>query len=129
VLLFIIPAAVAQTESRAYAADDGKAHVIYVNGVANTVPPRTAAGRRKSLSAVRDELTVAWSCSLRIVVRRIQFPTGIVVYRNGKNTAIFPGPMIYPWHFIRRGDHISIRFGLVHGYTARVNFTMHATGS
>lgn len=128
-LLFIIPASVAQTESRAYAADDGKAHVIYVNGVANTVPPEQQQVGRKSLSVARDELTVGWSCSLRIVVRRIQFPTGIVVYRNGKNTAIFPGQMIYPWHFIRRGDHISIRFGLVHGYTARVNFTMHATGS
>ena len=44
--MFIIPAAVAQTESRAYAADDGKAHVIYVNGVANTVPPRSRSAAK-----------------------------------------------------------------------------------
>jgi len=126
---FIIPAAVAQTESRAYAGDDGKAHVIYVNGVANTVPPNSSRSAAKSLSVARDEPTVGWSCWLRIVVRRIQFPAGIVVYRNGKNTAIFPVQMIYPWRFIRRSDLISIRFGPVHGYSARVNFTMHAMGN
>jgi hypothetical protein len=38
-MFLFIHTAIAQSVSRAYAGEDGKAHVMYANGAAKTVPP------------------------------------------------------------------------------------------
>lgn len=128
IVLFILHAAIAQTVSRAYSGEDGKAHVVYSNGAAKTIPPEQQQVGCEDISVAGDEHTVGWSVLVENCCTSYPIPTAVVVYRKGKKAVIWPGQMIHEWHFIGRGERLAVLSGPVHGYAARANLYAARSG-
>jgi len=118
VLLLLAHAVIAQTVSRAYVGEDGKAHVVYANGAAKTVPPEQRQVGCGDISVAEDKRTVGWSVLVENCCTSYPIPTAVVVYRNRKKTIIATGQMIWQWHFMGRGDRVAALSGPVHGWAA-----------
>jgi hypothetical protein len=115
VLLFLCHAARAQTVSRAYVGEDGKAHVAYGNGDAKTIPPEQKQVGCEHITIAADGHTVGWSVLVENCCTSYPIPVAIVVYRAGKKAVISPGQMVWRWHFVGRGERVAVLFGPVHG--------------
>ena len=61
IALFIAHAASGQTVTRAYADNDGKAHVMFANGVDRTINPQPKQVACADVSVADDGRTVGWS--------------------------------------------------------------------
>jgi hypothetical protein len=120
-LLLFIHTAVAQTVSRAYAGEDGKARVVYANGAVKAVPPEKEQVGCESISVGADKRTVGWSVLVKNCCTSYPIATAIVLYRDGRKTIVSPPQAIYQWHFTGGGEHIAVLFGPVHGGPAGAN--------
>jgi hypothetical protein len=120
-MFLFIHTAIAQNVSRAYAGEDGKAHVVYANGAAKTVPPEKQQVRCESILVAADKRTVGWSVLVKNCCTSYPIATAIVLYRNGRKTIVSPPQAIYQWHFTGGGDRIAVLFGPVHGGAAGAN--------
>lgn len=118
VLLLLAHAVMAQAVSRAFVGEDGKAHVVYANGAAKTIPPEQKQVGCEHISVAGDKRTVGWSVLVENCCTSYPIPTAVVVYRNRKKTIISTGQMIWKWHFIGRGDRVAVLSGPVHGWAA-----------
>lgn len=119
--VLVCAAAAAQKVSRAYAGDDGSAHVVYANGTEKIIPPEQPQVGCENVSVAPNKQTIGWSMLVENCCTSYPIPTAVVVYRAGKKTVISPGWMIYEWHFVGRGDRIAVLFGPVHGSAAGAN--------
>jgi hypothetical protein len=117
-MFLFIPTAIAQTVSRAYAGEDRKAHVVYANGAAKTVPPEKKQVGCESILVAADKHTVGWSVLVKNCCTSYPIATAIVLYRDDRKTIVSPPQVIYQWHFIGGGDRIAVLFGPVHGGAA-----------
>jgi hypothetical protein len=120
-ILLFTRTAVAQTVSRAYAGEDGKAHVVYANGAAKTVPPEKEQFGCESILVAADKRTVGWSVLVKNCCTSYPIATAIVLYREGRKTIVSPPQAIYQWHFTGAGNRIAVLFGPVHGGAAGAN--------
>ena len=128
-MLFFIYTAGAQTVSRAYAGEDGKAHVLYANGATKIVSPEKQQVGCENTSVAADKRTVGWSVLVENCCTSYPIATAIVLYRDGRKTIVSPPQAIYRWHFTRGGDRIAVLFGPVHGGAAGANLYEVRTGN
>jgi hypothetical protein len=119
--LCIVDAAIAQTVSRAYSGEDGKAHVVYSNNATKTISPEKQQVGCENVSVAEDNRTVGWSVLVENCCTSYPIPMAVVVYKDGKKTVIVPPQMIFRWQFIDSGKRISILFGPVHGNATGAN--------
>jgi hypothetical protein len=113
--LLIADAASGQTVARAYADNDGKAHVVFANGADKTIKPQPEQVGCADVSVADDGSTVGWSVLVENCCTSYPIPTSIVVYKDGHQHVIAPGQMIWKWRFIERGSQIAVLSGPVHG--------------
>lgn len=109
--LFIISAAIAQTVLLAYAGHHGKAHVIYLNGVAKTVPPKQLLVDCRSISVARPWLVLVENGCASYRLSFIETSKMPSFARSDDLSMALHG----------RGDCISALFGLVHGMRLETN--------
>jgi hypothetical protein len=121
VMLLFLHTAVAQTVSRAYAGEDGKAHVVYASGTAKTVPPEKQQVGCENILVAADKRTVGWSVLVKNCCTSYPVATAIVLYRDGRKTIVSPPQAVYQWHFTGAGNRIAVLFGPVHGGAAGAN--------
>jgi hypothetical protein len=119
--MLFIHTAVAQTVSRAYAGDDGKAHVVYANGAAKTVRPEKRQVGCENILVAADKRTVGWSVLEKNCCTSYPIATAIVFYRDGRKTIVSPPQTIYQWRFTGGGERVAVLFGPVHGGAAGAN--------
>jgi hypothetical protein len=115
ITLFTAHGASAQTVARAYADNNGNAHVVFANGVDKTINPRPEQVGCADVSVADDGRTVGWSVLVENCCTSYRVPTSIVVYRDGHQHVIATGQMIWKWHFIEKGSQIAVLSGPVHG--------------
>ena len=108
--------------SRAYIGDDGRAHVVYVNGADRVFPPEQPQVGCENVSVAQDKHAVGWSILVENCCTSYPIATAVVVYRASKKTVISPDLMIYEWRFVGRGDRVAVLFGPVHGWAAGANY-------
>src|SRR6266542_6558499 len=80
--------------------------------------PKSSRWHASAFLSRRTKYTVGWSVLIPNCCTSYPIPTSVIVYRNGKKTAIAPGQMIYEWQFLHRGKRIAILSGPVHGRAA-----------
>lgn len=125
-LTFIARTASAQDISRAYCGKDGKAHLLYRNGVARTpaTEPRQVGCNHVRVST--DGRTVGWSVLIENCCTSYPIPIAVVLYQNNKQTVISPGQMVWEWRFVEQGKRVAVLFGPVHGNaTAATLYDVH----
>jgi len=117
-LLVILPMAVGQKVSRAYAGTDGRAHVVYANGVDNAMAPEPQQVGCSNVSTAMNGRSVGWSVLVENCCTSYPIPISIVVYTGKKKAVISPGQMVWEWQFIGNGDRIAVLSGPVHGWAS-----------
>ena len=118
VILFIAHAGSAQTVERAYAANDGNAHVAFAEGIDKAIKRQPKQVGCADVSVADDGHTVGWSVLVDNCCTSYPIPTSIVVYKDGHQHVIAPGQMIWKWRFIERGSQIAVLSGPVHGWAS-----------
>jgi hypothetical protein len=114
ITLFIAHAASGQTVARAYADNDGKAHVAFANGVDKIIKPQPEQVGCADVSVADDGRTVGWSVLVQNCCTSYPISTSIVVYKDGHQHVITTRQMIWKWRFIERGSQIAVLSGPVH---------------
>ena len=102
ITLFIAHAASGQTVARAYADNDGKAHVAFANGVDKIIKPQPEQVGCADVSVADDGRTVGWSVLVQNCCTSYPISTSIVVYKDGHQHVITTRQMIWKWRFIER---------------------------
>jgi len=114
-LTFIARPAAAQEVLRAYCGRDGKAHLVFRNGAARTLPTREKQVGCDHVTVARDGRTVGWSVLVENRCTSYPIPIAVVVYHNGKQTVISPYQMVWEWRFTDEGKRVAVLSGQVHG--------------
>ena len=111
ITLFIAHAASGQTVARAYADNDGKAHVAFANGVDKIIKPEPEQVGCADVSVADDGRTVGWSVLVQNCCTSYPISTSIVVYKDGHQHVITTRQMIWKWRFIEGGSQIAVLSG------------------
>jgi hypothetical protein len=129
ITLFIAHAASGQTVARAYADNDGKAHVAFANGVDKIIKPQPEQVGCADVSVADDGRTVGWSVLVHNCCTSYPISTSIVVYKDGHQHVITARQMIWKWRFIEGGSQIAVLSGPVHGEHQRLVYTIGTESS
>ena len=114
-LAFVASAAAAQDVSRAYCGKDGKAHLVYRDGAAETPATEPKQVGCDHITVARDGRTVGWSVLAENCCTSYSTPIAVVVFHNRKQTVILPGQMVWEWRFLNDGKRVAVLSGPVHG--------------
>lgn len=120
-LMFIARTVDAQNVSRAFCSKDGKAHVVYRGGAAQTLAAETQQVGCEHIIVADDGHTVGWSVLVENGGTSYPITTAVVVYRDGKKNVISSDQMIWEWRFLDKGKQVAVLSGPVHGGATAAN--------
>jgi hypothetical protein len=111
----------AQTVTRAYAGDDGKAHIEFADGKSRTMVREEQQVGVDEVTIASDERTVAWAVLYDNCCTSYPIRGALVIFRNDKKFVLPVPQMIHDWRFVGHGERVALLYGPVHGNASGAN--------